>query len=83
MIKNKTEVERTGQEISFHKWQKRGYSKGILHYLKQNAMSGKPFMINRHVYCWVMYRIGGSCALILWFQRPCTLARDNITSGGN
>jgi len=30
-------------------WKKLGFSKGSLHYMKQNAKSDKPFTLNAHV----------------------------------
>ncbi|PQV41985.1 hypothetical protein B0H22_11225 [Methanohalophilus euhalobius] len=36
-------------DISFSEWKKMGFSKGTLHYMKQNAKSGKPFSLNAHV----------------------------------
>jgi len=36
-------------KISYKEWEKRGYSKGTLHYLKKNVRSGKPFTMNEHV----------------------------------
>ena len=30
-------------------WKKLGFSKGTLHYMKQNAKSDKPFTLNSHV----------------------------------
>ncbi|MPN26885.1 hypothetical protein SDC9_174311 [bioreactor metagenome] len=35
--------------ISYVDWKKLGLSKGTLHYMKQNAMSDKPFTLNAHV----------------------------------
>ncbi|MCK5346210.1 MAG: CRISPR-associated endonuclease Cas1, partial [Candidatus Heimdallarchaeota archaeon] len=35
--------------ISYTDWKKRGFSKGTLYYMKQNAMSDKPFTLNAHV----------------------------------
>jgi CRISPR-associated protein Cas1 len=35
--------------ISYVEWEKLGFSKGTLHYLKQNAISDKPFTLNSHV----------------------------------
>jgi len=35
--------------ISYGEWEKRGYSKGTLHNLKQNVRFGKPFSMNEHV----------------------------------
>lgn len=35
--------------ISYSEWERLGFSKGTLHYMKQNAKSGKPFTLNKHV----------------------------------
>ena len=35
--------------ISYVDWKKLGFSKGTLHYMKQNAKSDKPFSLNSHV----------------------------------
>ena len=35
--------------ISYADWKKLGFSKGTLHYMKQNAKSDKPFTLNAHV----------------------------------
>ncbi|MDY9927878.1 CRISPR-associated endonuclease Cas1 [Methanosarcina sp.] len=35
--------------ISYVDWKKLGFSKGTLHYMKQNAKSDKPFTLNNHV----------------------------------
>jgi CRISPR-associated protein Cas1 len=35
--------------ISYIEWEKLGFSKGSLHYMKQNAKSDKPFTLNSHV----------------------------------
>ncbi len=35
--------------ISYTEWKEMGFSKGTLHYLKQNAASEKPFTLNKHV----------------------------------
>ncbi|WP_292372616.1 CRISPR-associated endonuclease Cas1 [Methanosarcina sp. UBA411] len=35
--------------ISYVDWKKLGFSKGTLHYMKQNAKSDKPFTLNSHV----------------------------------
>ncbi len=35
--------------ISYSDWKKLGFSKGTLHYMKQNAMADKPFTLNKHV----------------------------------
>ncbi|CAG0958922.1 hypothetical protein METP3_00705 [Methanosarcinales archaeon] len=36
-------------DISYSDWKKLGFSKGTLHYMKQNAMDDKPFTLNKHV----------------------------------
>ncbi|MDA0524283.1 hypothetical protein [Methanococcoides alaskense] len=36
-------------DISYAEWKKVGFSKGTLHYMKQNAKSDKPFTLNTHV----------------------------------
>ncbi len=36
-------------EISYSDWKKLGFSKGTLHYMKQDAKSDKPFSLNSHV----------------------------------
>lgn len=36
-------------DMPYVKWKKLGFSKGTLHYMKQNAMQDKPFTINKHV----------------------------------
>ena len=35
--------------ISYVDWKKLGFSKGTLHYMKQNAKSDKPFTLNAYV----------------------------------
>ena len=35
--------------ISYFDWKKLGFSKGTLHYMKQNAKSDKLFSLNAHV----------------------------------
>lgn len=35
--------------LSYTEWKKMGFSKGTLHYMKQNAKSGKPYTLNKHV----------------------------------
>ncbi|WP_342305546.1 CRISPR-associated endonuclease Cas1 [Methanolobus sp. ZRKC5] len=35
--------------ISYTDWKKLGFSKGTLHYMKQNAKADKPFTLNAHV----------------------------------
>ena len=36
-------------DISYTDWKKMGFSKGTLHYMKQNAKDDKPFTFNVHV----------------------------------
>jgi len=36
-------------KIKYQEWKKQGFSKGTLHYMKQNAKSDKPFTLNKHV----------------------------------
>ena len=36
-------------DLSYSEWKEMGFSKGTLHYMKQNAKSGKPFKLNTHV----------------------------------
>ena len=35
--------------ISYTEWKNLGFSKGTLHYMKQNAKADKPFKLNKHV----------------------------------
>jgi CRISPR-associated protein Cas1 len=35
--------------ISYTEWKNMGFSKGTLHYMKQNAKADKPFTLNAHV----------------------------------
>jgi CRISPR-associated protein Cas1 len=35
--------------ISYTDWKSMGFSKGTLHYMKQNAKADKPFTLNKHV----------------------------------
>jgi CRISPR-associated protein Cas1 len=42
-------VRKTILKISYNDWQKRGYSKGTLYYMKKNAEGNKPFTLNKHV----------------------------------
>ena len=35
--------------MPYAEWNKMGFSKGTLHYMKQNAKSGKAFSLNKHV----------------------------------
>lgn len=37
------------RNLSYSQWKELGFSKGTLHYLKQNAVSDKPFTVNSHV----------------------------------
>lgn len=34
--------------ISYTEWKNLGFSKGTLHYMKQNAKADKPFTLNAH-----------------------------------
>lgn len=43
------EIRQKILSISYVHWKKLGYSKGTLHYMKQNAKSDKPFTLNSHV----------------------------------
>jgi CRISPR-associated protein Cas1 len=36
-------------DMPYVEWKKMGFSKGTLHYMKQNAKSDKPFTLNAHV----------------------------------
>ena len=36
-------------DMPYTEWKKMGFSKGTLHYMKQKAMSNKPFTLNAHV----------------------------------
>jgi CRISPR-associated protein Cas1 len=35
--------------MPYVEWKKMGFSKGTLHYMKQNAKGDKPFTLNAHV----------------------------------
>ena len=43
------EIRQKILNMSYTEWKKMGFSKGTLHYMKQNAKSGKPFTLNKHV----------------------------------
>ncbi len=43
------EIRQKILNISYADWKKLGFSKGTLHYMKQNAKSDKPFTLNAHV----------------------------------
>jgi CRISPR-associated protein Cas1 len=43
------EIRQKISGISYADWKKLGFSKGTLHYMKQNAKSDKPFTLNSHV----------------------------------
>ncbi len=43
------EIRQKILSISYVDWKKLGFSKGTLHYMKQNAKSDKPFSLNSHV----------------------------------
>jgi len=36
-------------DMSYVEWKKMGFSKGTLHYMKQNAKADEPFSLNTHV----------------------------------
>lgn len=36
-------------DLSYGEWEKMGFSKGTLHYMKKNVKANKPFTPNRHV----------------------------------
>ena len=36
-------------DISYIQWEKLGFSRGTLHYMKANARNNKPFSLNKHV----------------------------------
>jgi len=36
-------------DMPYVEWKKMGFSKGTLHYMKQNAKADKPFTLNAHV----------------------------------
>ncbi|WP_440955081.1 CRISPR-associated protein Cas1 [Methanosarcina sp. Mfa9] len=56
-VKPEYEIERVDSyeirqkilNISYVDWKKLGFSKGTLHYMKQNAKSDEPFTLNAHV----------------------------------
>jgi CRISPR-associated protein Cas1 len=56
-VKPECEIERIDSydmrqkilNISYVDWKKLGFSKGTLHYMKQNVKSDKPFTLNAHV----------------------------------
>jgi CRISPR-associated protein Cas1 len=43
------ELREVIRNLSYTQWKDLGFSKGTLHYLKQNADSDKPFTVNSHV----------------------------------
>jgi CRISPR-associated protein Cas1 len=36
-------------DMPYTEWKKMGFSKGTLHYMKQNAKADKPFTLNAHM----------------------------------
>ena len=58
------EIRQKIRSISYVDWKKLGFSKGTLHYMKQNAKSDKPFTLNSHVLgrvkAWEKLLSGGS-----------------------
>ena len=52
IVLNRLDTEDVRQQIldiSYVEWKKLGFSKGTLHYMKQNAAQNKPFSVNKHV----------------------------------
>jgi len=50
VLRNDTKIIREQiLRISYKEWQEKGFSKGTLHYMKQNAKNVMPFTLNRHV----------------------------------
>jgi len=43
------EIREKIKNLSYSEWEKMGFSKGTLHYMKQNAKGNKPFTLNQHV----------------------------------
>ncbi len=43
------EIRQKILSISYTEWEKMGFSKGTLHYMKKNAEADKPFTLNAHV----------------------------------
>jgi CRISPR-associated protein Cas1 len=43
------EIRQKILSISYTQWENMGFSKGTLHYMKQNAKGDKPFTMNKHV----------------------------------
>jgi CRISPR-associated protein Cas1 len=43
------EIRKLILDISYVEWKNLGFSKGTLHYMKQNAKADKPFKLNAHV----------------------------------
>ena len=43
------EIRQKILKISYSDWRKLGFSKGTLHYMKQNTKGDKPFTLNSHV----------------------------------
>ncbi|KUG19367.1 crispr-associated protein cas1 [hydrocarbon metagenome] len=43
------EIRQKILDMPYAEWEKMGFSKGTLHYMKKNAESGKPFTMNKHV----------------------------------
>lgn len=43
------EIRKKILAISYTEWKEMGFSKGTLHYMKQNAKGDKPFTVNKHV----------------------------------
>ncbi len=46
---NSEDIRQKILSISYTDWKNMGFSKGTLHYMKQNAKADKPFTLNAHV----------------------------------
>ncbi len=43
------EIRKKILEMPYRTWERRGFSKGTLHYMKRNAIGEKPFTMTVHV----------------------------------
>ncbi|MCM2466009.1 CRISPR-associated protein Cas1 [Methanoculleus sp. CWC-02] len=43
------EIRQKILNVPYAEWKKMGFSKGTLHYMKQNTKNGKSFTLNKHV----------------------------------
>jgi len=46
---DKKDLRKKILELSYVEWEKMGFSRGTLHYMKQNAKGKKSFTLNAHV----------------------------------